>query len=62
MLGSTSGNKSSRRDHVLQAESGTWPWHRQRPLRTSKREITHRLRAGHDRGTAGHGHGTVSVA
>ncbi|KAG2028944.1 hypothetical protein BDR03DRAFT_976177, partial [Suillus americanus] len=32
-------------------EGGTWPWHGQRRLRTSKHGITHVLRAGHGRGT-----------
>ncbi|KAG2341312.1 hypothetical protein BDR05DRAFT_965330 [Suillus weaverae] len=50
---SASPKKLDRRYHA-HTESGTWPWHRQRPLRSSKDNITHILRAGH-------GHGTVSV-
>ncbi|KAG2036437.1 hypothetical protein BDR03DRAFT_960089 [Suillus americanus] len=38
------------REHAL-PKSGTWTWHRQRPVRTSKHDITHNLRAGHGRGT-----------
>ncbi|KIK33367.1 hypothetical protein CY34DRAFT_813679 [Suillus luteus UH-Slu-Lm8-n1] len=48
---SASAEKLETRDHAP-TESGTWPWHRQRPLISSKHEITHiKLRAGHGRGT-----------
>jgi hypothetical protein len=50
---SAEAQKLKTRDHAL-PESGTWPWHRQQTLISSKLEITHYLRAGH-------GHGTVSV-
>ncbi|KAG2028482.1 hypothetical protein BDR03DRAFT_976516 [Suillus americanus] len=58
---SASPKKLERRDHA-QSESETWPWHRQRPLRSSKDEPTHCLRE-RDMAVApaGHGRGTVSV-
>jgi hypothetical protein len=47
---SASVEKLETRDHAP-AENGTWPWHRQRLLNSSKHKITHHLRAGHGRGT-----------
>ncbi|KIK37727.1 hypothetical protein CY34DRAFT_810070, partial [Suillus luteus UH-Slu-Lm8-n1] len=41
---SASVEKLETRDNALHTESGTWPWHCQRPLRSSKHEITHILR------------------